>query len=330
MTQTFPRPALTLSLTPMQLHSEVASSGLSLKASKLDEPKSDDLLLRPGLIGEMFVMLENIGNYSTTWKLVVNGDFPAHWCNWKQDNFEEIAPHASSGNTLSFLVDSNFFESQQALRDNEYVQINYQVQISVYTLMDGALTLVQERTFNLLIRPISSYQEFLPTLYQENDFFGRFLSIIEQAFDPAVQTIENLWAYLDPLTAPSSMLSFLAQWVGWDIDKRIELDIQRRLIRNAITLYRWHGTEFGLRFYLHLYTGLALEQIQIREIVNQGFMIGTTNIGFDSMVGGGQPYHFRVELYPDSNNQIDEVMVREIIKHQKPAFCTYDLEIVLP
>jgi len=59
------------------------------------------------------------------------------------------------------------------------------------------------------------YAKFLPAIYQELDFVGRFLKIFEQAFEPAVNSLDTLWAYLDPTTAPQGLLPFLAHWVGW-------------------------------------------------------------------------------------------------------------------
>ena len=48
------------------------------------------------------------------------------------------------------------------------------------------------------------------------------------------------------------------------------------------------------------------------------------------MLGGGRPYHFIVRLRPDQRNQIDERLVRDIIEREKPAFCTYELELISP
>jgi hypothetical protein len=53
-------------------------------------------------------------------------------------------------------------------------------------------------------------------------------------------------------------------------------------------------------------------------------------MGQDSMIGGGRPYHFIVRLRPDQPDQIDEQLVRDIIEREKPAFCTYELDLVNP
>ncbi len=338
MTQASSRPTLTLKLAPTRPFTVVASETLTLNGSSISEPVLSDLLLHPGEPSEMLVHLENLGLGQVRWKLEVEGDFPADWCHWHQEDFEEIAPNQKVDRTLCFQVPDNFFENQLAVnREQPRLEIDYQTQIHVYVDGGTERQLIGYRVFNLCVRPSSSYLDFLPGLYREVDFAGRFLSIFEQAFDPAVQTLDVLSAYLDPLTAPEALLPFLAHWVAWPLDSRWELKQQRRLIRNAITLYRWRGTRWGLRFYLHLYTGLPLDEhiheevnkhIGIEEVFSQGFALGKTRIGQDSMLGGGRPYHFIVHLRPERTDQIDERLVREIIEREKPAFCTYELDIV--
>jgi phage tail-like protein len=227
-----------------------------------------------------------------------------------------------------------FFEHQRALSlEKPQLRLNYQAQIQIYIHQANSKHLVRYEVFTLHVRPSSGYLNFLPALYQESDFVRRFIALFEQTFDPAVQTLDTLWAYLDPLTAPEAFLPFLSQWVAWQPNPQWNLKLQRRLIRNAITLYRWHGTRHGIRFYLHLYTGLPLDEhlpesekhIGIEEVFSRGFVFGETLIGQDSMLGGGQPYHFIIQLRPEPTLQIDRPKVIEIIEQYKPAFCTYEL-----
>ena len=328
MIEAISRPTLEFSLTSMQLPEVGASNALSLKDSTIDEQVGKELLLQPGQPGEMLVTLENSASRPLRWKLEIEGNFPGHWCCWGQTDFEEIAPQEKVHRAIAFQIPDDFFENQSVLNGHKpRLQINYQSQVYVYAEAGTERQLIGYRVFNLFVRPSNSYLNFLPALYREVDFVGRFLSIFEQAFDPAVQTLETLWAYLDPITAPEALLPFLAHWVAWEMDSSWDIERQRLLIRNCLTLYRWHGTRYGLRFYLHLYTGLPLEQIKIREIFEQGFVLGTTCIGENSMLGGGRPYHFIVELYPERLNQVEQQLVREIIERQKPAFCTYELDI---
>ena len=177
--------------------------------------------------------------------------------------------------------------------------------------------------------------EFLPILYREVDFIGRFMKIFEQAFQPIVDSYNVMWANLDPLT----LLPFMAHWVAWQVDSVWDLQQQRRLIRRAVELYRWRGTRKGLRLYLHLYTGLPLDEhlpneadnhISITEPFGPSFIIGDAQLG-NAVLAGGQPYHFIVRLRSNiSSGIINEELIQRIIEQEKPAFCTYELSIENP
>lgn len=325
---------LAVQITPTQpLQADISTD-------KSKEPFGNNLLLYPGELGEFLVTLSNPTNSSLEWKLEIEGDFPNDWCNLNQTNFEEILPRGKREFPISLIVPAEFFEDSRYINKNQpRLQIDYQMQISIYSKQtEQEPQLIKYQVLNLLVRPQISYLDFLPNIFQEVDFVGRLVGIFEQAFDPAVQTLDTLWAYLDPLTAPTAMQNFLAHWVAWDIDSRWDIDKQRQLIRNAITIYRWHGTRYGLRLYLHLYTGLPLDEdlpevdkhISIQEVFNNGFVLGKTFIGQDSMIGGGRPYHFIVRLRATESLHIDESLVRKIIEQQKPAFSTYELSIINP
>ena len=233
-----------------------------------------------------------------------------------------------------------FFESQDVLAQSNGNQLNFRGCLSVYTdqsLSQGAILYpIQESNFELNVRPRSTYTEFLPVVYQEVDYIHRFIKIFEQAFDPVVNSFSSMWAHLDPLTAPQALLPFLAHWVDWSIDSQLDLTHQRRLIRRAVEIYRCRGTRKGLRFYLHLYTGLPLDEqidreedksISITEPFGQGCVLGLAHVGEDAIIGGGKAYHFDVRLRAQPDSPIDEQLVRRIINQEKPAFCSYSLRI---
>ena len=296
-----------------------------------------NLRVVPGQYSEILVQLENRWDRPLIWKIEVDGDFPAHWCQWNQSESREIPAEQKIDENIRFKIPLHFFEEQLAIdSQSPQLKLDYQSRVRLYVGENDNWELTGYEIFYIAVRPPSSYIEFLPAFYKEVDFLERFLAIVEQTFDPAVQTLDTLWAYLDPLTAPESMLPFLAKWVGWEMSDRWSTKQQRRLIRHATTLYRWHGTRHGLRFYLHLCTGLPLDEelpetekhISIQEIHSTGLVLGKTIMGVDSMLGGGKKYHFAVRLRVDEPNlDVDEKMVREIIERERPAFSSYELDI---
>ncbi|NJR50662.1 MAG: phage tail protein [Leptolyngbyaceae cyanobacterium CSU_1_3] len=330
------RPSLLVQVTSMRPPQATDTPGLVLYESQIDAA-TKNLVVYPDEFSEVVVRLENQSDRPLLCSLEVKGNFPTEWCLYSQTQPQEIAPNQALDLSIIFQIPHDFFESQLALHQGRsQLQLDYQSQVLVYVHRSGGSQLEHYEVFTLSVRPSSTYLNFLPVLFQETDFVSRFLAIFEQTFDPAVQTLETLWAYIDPLTAPEAFLPFLAHWVAWKVDSRWDVSLQRRLIRNALTLYRWHGTRKGLRFYLHLYTNLPLDEhlpeaekhISIEEVSSQGFIMGKTCFGQDSMFGGGQPYHFIVRLRPDPTVPIDEALIHSIIEDYKPAFCSYELQFV--
>lgn len=367
-------PPLAIQIASMRLPEAIESPSLSVKFSKVKVTEREDnynnnLQLYPDEAEEILVTVENTSSIHLRCSIELPGDYPPNWLQSKEkDLIFDISPNKKKCKLIQFKVDSDFFENQKALREKAKLQLNYKVQIQLYSrnlwfnnipirlwflllnrdarasilfiraFLERPIKskLIEYQIFNLLVRPRTSYLDFLPSIFGEHDGGRRLVSIFEQAFDPVVQTTDVLWAYFDPLTAPEAFLPFLAQWVGWEIDKRWTVAQQRRLIRNAVTLYRWHGTKHGLRLYLHYYTDLPLDEdleeesekhISIQENFNDGFIVGKTDVNKNPMLGGGKPYHFTVKLRTDESNQLDEELVREIIERYKPAFSTYELSI---
>lgn len=343
-------PGLSLQLTPMQ-----QSDGLQPSTAKASQNTSlvpfnlatntklagCDVVIYPREPSEILLQLENLGDRSLDLKVQIEGNFPLEWCSIHKEPDKQgpyaFDPRAQMNVVLCFHIPEDFFEQKMAVTSDHPLVLDFHSRIHVYYQEQGTgKQFVETGALNLYVRPRSLYLNFIPSLYREVDFIGRFLKIFEQAFEPAVQTLDVLWAYLDPMTAPSALLPFLAHWVGWPLDQRWTLARQRFLIRSAVELYRWRGTRRGLRLYLHLYTDLPLDDhipqetdkhICIEEIHGEGFVLGNTHLGEDAMIGGGFPYHFIVRLRPQHPQKIDEYLVRQIIEQEKPAFCSYELYV---
>ncbi len=305
-------------------------------------PNNCKLLIHPSEPSEIVVKLKNSSNRSLLTELRVEGNFPREWCQIGMEG-NELLPHAEMEAVLYFQVPTDFFENQDAIANGESLTINYQGLLQVYggyansdSGLASQLELFDIEAFRLYVRPTSLYLDFLPDTYREVDFVGRMLKIFEENFEPDVQIFDTLWAYLDPILASEPMLPFLAHWVGWELTPLIDIKRQRYLIKQAMQIYRWRGTRRGLRFYIHLFTGLPLDEylpesekhISIFEITGRGFILGEANLGLNASTGGGRPFHFIVRIRNDLQNSLDLSLIRQIIEQEKPAFCTYDLEFI--
>lgn len=335
MVQSRPSPPIRMLLTPMQILEALPVSSLTGVSESMDVA-GPNLLLHPGEPSEMIVQVQNLSRRSLRVRLRVEGDFPSEWCQIGGTEGREIAPNSKMDAVLYFQIPATFFEEQQAIipRITDKLILNYRCILSVCIDQDTDTEHIQQEEFGLYIRPYSEYMEFLPILYREVDYIGRFMKIFEQAFQPVIDNFNVMWANLDPLTAPRALLPFLAHWVAWPIDSIWNLEQQRRLISRAVEIYRWRGTRKGLRLYLHLYTGLPLDDhlpneadkhISITEPFGQSFVLGEAKLS-TAVLAGGRPFHFVVRLRLPPNS-IHEELVRQIIEQEKPAYCTYELLI---
>ena len=159
-----------------------------------------------------------------------------------------------------------------------------------------------------------------------DEFMGRFLLIFENILKPIENMIGNLALYFDPLTAPKSLLPWLASWVAFALDPTWPEQKRRALVKRAAELYRWRGTERGLAEYLRIYTDSIPE---ISEYTPGMRLDSDTRLGINTQLGSsGGGYHFTVTLEPDERSQVSEQKVRAIIDAQKPAHTVYTLRIV--
>ena len=135
----------------------------------------------------------------------------------------------------------------------------------------------------------SRYLDYLPALFQQRTaagqepYLGHFLLPFEQAFHTFEALLADLEQYFTPaLTSAEDFLPWLATWMALLVDEEWDEDQRRRLISEAVALYRWRGTSDGLQRYLEIYTGLQPENIVIRAMRwPQGMQIGVA-----SRIGG--------------------------------------------
>ncbi len=154
----------------------------------------------------------------------------------------------------------------------------------------------------------SSYLKFLPIIFQESDFLGRFLTLLEAIWEPLETRQDHINMYLDPRTCPACFLPWLASWFGLEVNPHWPEGRLRSLLTEIIELYRWRGTKYGLARMIELCTGAATE---ITE-------------------NPSEPFVFRVLVTPPEGTVIEREFVEDLISAHKPAYAGYILEIVAP
>ncbi|ADV68666.1 phage tail protein [Deinococcus maricopensis] len=101
------------------------------------------------------------------------------------------------------------------------------------------------------------YLNFLPGLFQESPFLNRYLKIFEAIWEPLQHRQDHLELYLDARTTPPRFLPWLADWLGLPLNTRWPEARQRAWVREAMALYRWRGTRYGLTRALEVAFGLT-------------------------------------------------------------------------
>lgn len=160
---------------------------------------------------------------------------------------------------------------------------------------------------------VSSYLQYLPALYQNSVFLGRFLLIFESILDPIERSIDQMDRLFDPRIAPEALLPWLATWVDLVLNEQWPLASRRALVRAAAELYRWRGTRRGLAEYLRIYAG-------VEPIIEEP---GPALRGSAAL-----PAHvFRVILELPADSPVERHVVEAIIESEKPAHTAYLLEL---
>ena len=153
--------------------------------------------------------------------------------------------------------------------------------------------------------PVSRYLQDLPSLFQENDFLGRMLLIYESVWEPLERRQEHLPLYFDPRTCPAELLPWLARWLELQLDPHWPEARRRALVAEAMELYRWRGTAYGMTRMLEVCTGI------------------TPAITEDP----AQPHTFRIAMRIPMGSDVRREVVEELVRAHKPAHVGYVLEI---
>ena len=154
--------------------------------------------------------------------------------------------------------------------------------------------------------PVSMYIESLPVIYADSDFLARFLLLFQNVWEPLEQRQDHIEMYFDPRTSPASFLPWLASWLDLSFNQHWPETRRRRLLAEAIDLYRWRGTRYGLVRMIEVCTNITPE-------VNEN----TT-----------QPYTFDVKITLPQGGDIDKNLIDELIQAHKPAHAGYRLEVL--
>jgi len=156
-------------------------------------------------------------------------------------------------------------------------------------------------------RDRSNWMQYLPEVFDEFEFMGRFLLIFESLAAPLFWTIDNFDMYLSPEVMPEEWIQWITSWFDLLVLPELPVEKQRRIVEQMGWLFLRRGTPSGLERLLELYFDVT------PEIIESGNA------------------HFTVRLPLSERADNDDGLGREVadrlIDSQRPAFASYTLEI---
>lgn len=204
---------------------------------------------------------------------------------------------------------------------------------------------ISSATASVALYTGSRLLEYLPSIYEQDGFMGRFLMLFESYWRPIDQQINGIHNYFDPDLTPARFLPWLASWFDLVLDRFWDEAQQRELLNNVMWLYRRRGTRVALQRYLEIFTR---HPVEISEKRARNMILGKQGrLGVGVALGTGNvPHTFTIKMQLDPielPTDLDEdaavkeaariekqrlALVHRMIMGEKPAHTSYRLEIL--
>jgi phage tail-like protein len=156
-----------------------------------------------------------------------------------------------------------------------------------------------------LSRDRSTWLTYLPAIYGDDDFIGRYLLVFESMMSPIMWILDHFDFYLTPEVAPAEWLHWMATIVDELMLEDLPEERKRTIARQMGWLFLRRGTKVGLSRLLELYYGIAPEIIE------------------DPV-----ECHFTVRMaLSESSVKLREDALDRLVASQRPAFASYSIEV---
>ena len=185
------------------------------------------------------------------------------------------------------------YDMQIGLRLNTFYSNQYLL-VETRLITDAAETL-EQASLRLAVFGKGRYLQYLPELYDNDDFMSRFLMLFESFWKPIHQQVEQVDGYFDPDLTPPAFIPWLSSWLGMPVDESLPLDRQRTLLKSTMMLFQYRGTLKALKSYLEVYTA---GEVTITERRAANFVLGPASVlGPDIALGrDNQPNTVLIDL----------------------------------
>jgi phage tail-like protein len=160
----------------------------------------------------------------------------------------------------------------------------------------------------------------LPAILQEDPIAMALTEALDEVLAPAVDTLDCLYAYLDPRLAPADFLEWLADWVGVALNENWPLARQRAIVAAAVGLHRIRGTVAGLREHLELATGGTVE-------IGDSGGAAWSNRPLAELPGDAAPT-LTVRVVVPAGSEVSAAMIEDLVIAAKPVHVAHQVTVV--
>jgi phage tail-like protein len=180
-----------------------------------------------------------------------------------------------------------------------------------------------------------SYLKYLPEIYENDDFVGRFLMLIESFWKPITQQIDQMDLYFDPDLTPEAFIPWLSSWVGLPMDSLLPIERVRAILKNAMVFNQCRGTRQALQTYLEIYTS---GKVKIIEKRSKNFILGeNSDLGVEIALGKeNQPNSILIYIEVPTgelerihySEEMYQHKMMNIVKTMVPAHTLFDVTCI--
>lgn len=161
----------------------------------------------------------------------------------------------------------------------------------------------------------------LPSVYRGDPLAEQLCATFDDALAPIFATLDCLTAYLDPRTAPTDMLDWLAGWIGVAVGGVEDPARKREVITAGAALLPYGGTARSVREAVVAMFGRET------EVVESGSATWSTT---PNSRPGGRPVPFLiVRVTVDRDGDLDRRSVDALVDAVKPAHVPHRVEVVV-
>jgi len=115
----------------------------------------------------------------------------------------------------------------------------------------------------------STWLQYLPAIYADDEFLGRYLLIFESILNPIIWTIDNFDLYLSPDIAPQAWLQWMASWFDMLLLPELPRNVLSARLLNGAPKVDFEKTRYGVLLKLPARDAGSFDTIVVLELAAQ-------------------------------------------------------------